>query len=393
MQSGAPAPPPLPVKRKYVRPKCSHGTPKGYCKIEGCFGSQLCKHKKTRSRCADKSCGGGSSMCKHEIRRNLCADEACGGGSSLCVHLKPRTLCAVASCNGGGSLCAHKISRSFCSAEECKGGGSLCTHKKPRALCKEEECHGGTSLCEKHKRTRTHCPECTTMQERLNTVRFCVVCADKRVSLNRRRDGLRTCAECDPTVPRRTELVIRPLLVERVGRATTIADDAWLGGAGCDVTKRRPDLLFLSASEYPKMISKQLVLVDGCAVFIEIDEDSHEHRLSACEAAKLCDEMTAIQKLCGDQTRCIFLRLNPDAYDKERVSLEDRIAFVGDVAHNLLEGGWRDPVFANPAVPHVSFFFYHSKGQHHIDHIRANPDAFHMFSARAATVKRARLEN
>ena len=274
-----------PVKR--VRLGCPHGTRRGRCKIGGCFGANLCKHKITRYNCRDVECRGGSGFCRHG---------------------KMRTLCAAASCNGGGSLCAHGVNRSYCASDECGGKKYLCAHKKRKHLCSALECHGGGALCKAHKIPRERCKECLSMQQRLESKRFCKLCSDTFLSWPRRRAGILFCAKCDPSVPQRVELVIRPLLVERIGRAATIADDFYLGGAGCDATKRRPDLFFLSASEYPKMISKQLGLVGGCAVCIETDEDSHRDRLSACEAAKLCDEMTAIQKLCGDQTRCIFLR-------------------------------------------------------------------------------------
>ena len=39
--------------------KCIHGTSKGRCKIDGCFGSEICKHKQHNQKC---------SICKPGIK-------------------------------------------------------------------------------------------------------------------------------------------------------------------------------------------------------------------------------------------------------------------------------------------------------------------------------------
>jgi len=36
---------------KKNKPKCPHGTHKGRCKIDGCFGNEICEHKEHKQKC------------------------------------------------------------------------------------------------------------------------------------------------------------------------------------------------------------------------------------------------------------------------------------------------------------------------------------------------------
>lgn len=408
-----------PKKRK-PKPKCAHGTRRGYCKVDGCDSRHLCvKHKITRSRCKDENCGGGSELCVHKILRNRCKDEKCGGGSALCahkisrsnckdetcegggalcvhkiprsmcndetcegggglcVHKIPRSRCKIETCGGGGSFCVHKIQRSKCKIETCGGGGSLCVHKIVRSTCKDVTCDGGGSLCI-HNIQRSSCNECVPLEKRLTSGRYCVVCTATRLSWKLRRVGVKQCATCDPLVPDRIELVVRPLLVAAIGVAATIADDKMLGGTGCDAQLRRPDTLFVRADEVPASIDKPCELVNGRAVFVEIDEKGgHPDRESSCEAAKAWDQSVALKKLCGEATQVFVVRFNPDEYDGAHVKLDDRIAAVGAHCRWLLETGWS--TFSNASAPHISFHYYHSKCAHHIEYVRSHPDSFHLY--------------
>lgn len=39
-------------KCKKNSPKCPHGTKKGRCKIDGCFGNEICEHKEHNQKCS-----------------------------------------------------------------------------------------------------------------------------------------------------------------------------------------------------------------------------------------------------------------------------------------------------------------------------------------------------
>ena len=39
-------------KCKIDKPKCPHGTHKGRCKIDGCFGNEICEHKEHKQKCS-----------------------------------------------------------------------------------------------------------------------------------------------------------------------------------------------------------------------------------------------------------------------------------------------------------------------------------------------------
>ena len=435
--------------------KCEHGTRKGYCKIENCDSKHLCNHKIARSSCKDQECGGGGMFCMHNMQRSVCKDPECGGGGGLCTkHKIARSKCKDPECGGGGSLCTkhkiersnckdpecggggvfcmHNIRRSMCKDPECGGGGTFCMHNIRRSRCKNLECGGGGSLCTKHKIERSRCkdPECNgggafcdhdifyhdckqcvPIEKRLKSGKFCVMCTDKRLSLQRRRAGIKMCATCDPNVPDRIEHIVKPLFVDAIGMEPTIADDATLGGKGCgDITLHRPDMLFVRANEQPACFSTTttttttsssasgsvairsigaapLELVGGRIVCLEIDENGgHPDYEPSCDAGKISNQVMALHKLCGASTRIFFIRFNPDEFDGGRVSLDERIAHVGAHCKWLLEDGWRQ---FEPEAPHVAFYYYHSKCAKHIDYIRANPNAFHMFRIEEAADEEA----
>jgi hypothetical protein len=61
---------------------------------------------------------------------------------------------------------------------------------------------------------RNKCEECLSIDEIVQHKMFCA--CTKRLSTCRIRAGLKQCAECDPSVVDRVEIVIRPLLLARV---------------------------------------------------------------------------------------------------------------------------------------------------------------------------------
>lgn len=235
----------------------------------------------------------------------------------------------------------------------------------------------GCSVCIKNNRTmclhgrrRDQCYYCHTVEEIQRLRTFCRVCCAKRMSNQRRRAGVTMCAECDPSSPTRIELILRPKFVEILG-PYNIADEFLGTGGGCGNEKstNKPDLLWLTCDDGFENIR---------ALVIEVDEDSHSDRDVTCEAKRISQQFVYIQSAASQQygsadVRVLFLRYNPDAYDGPRTSGEDRIKNVAAVGDAFLHGDtWR---VISPLAPHLMYFYYHSRGQKHIDHMRNNPDA------------------
>lgn len=326
---------------------CEHGRQKYYC--IPCGGNGVCLHGKRRPECRDCK---GSSFCEHGKARAKCVD--CGG-ASICEHGRRRSQCKDC---GGVSICEHNLSKWQC--KDC-GGSQICEHGKNRSHCRE--C-GGSSFCE-HGKNRHHCKECVPEDKKRSSSEWCVVCTDKRLSPQRILAGMQMCAECDPTIPDRIEILLRPQIKAAMeGLEPTMMDDAHLGGNGCDAKLRRPDWLW---ERYDEGGANHRI------VSLEIDEHSHEHRDPSCDAAKVCDEMVALKTLRGEETRFIVVRFNPHEYDGVvYVSLDDRIKVVGALCLRLLDSQWKE---CSSLAPTVFYCYYHSKGMKHIEYMQARPDA------------------
>jgi hypothetical protein len=240
------------------------------------------------------------------------------------------------------------------------------TDHSKAGLCKK--CIRAKSLCECGKilkQCKDHFPD----DKKLKSKHWCVVCLDKLLSPPRIRDGIRACAECDSTVPKRIEIILRPKFEKLIGPAHMF--DKMIGGEGCgaDKTWTRPDMLWLTCDD--DFANMRIVV-------IECDEQSHADEDASCHAARMSKQHEALQSAARQEygaadVPVVFLRYNPDSYDLGRVSGEDRISAVSAEARRILfEGGWVD--FA-PHCPHVAYFYYHSKGRKHIDHMLAHPDS------------------
>ena len=101
---------------------------------------------------------------------------------------------------------------------------------------------------------------------------------------------------------------------------------------------------------------------------INIHSEWKKHILPSCELAKITDRSHFVKNLLGEDAHVFFLRLNPDAYDKDYVYLSDRIKAVAEDINLFLslsqsELNPRYPVL----VPNVGYYYYHSKAQKHID--------------------------
>ena len=92
--------------------------------------------------------------------------------------------------------------------------------------------------------------------------------------------------------------------------------------------------------------------------------------------AKISGSFAYYQKLTGEEEIPIwFLRFNPDEYDKGKISLDERIEVLSKRINELLE---LDVTGICPLRPIVEYYYYHTKGEHHIKAVIDNPDCFNV---------------
>ncbi len=207
-------------------------------------------------------------------------------------------------------------------------------------------------------------------------VSMCHCCRKKEVKWDNYRLGERFCGDCrvmDPEQKKiRIEKVVRDLILNILKFTPTATDNLLLGSgpnrtncAGLMDQRRRPDLLFV----HPH-----------CFVDMEIDENCHEDRCSTYDVHKVVDTAMAVRNDEALKTRKapfpgLFIRLNPDAYDRQRVQLKDRVVAVCEkvkewvarveaATPRLLEleaGAEETPADAWLRQVTVVYAFYHSK--------------------------------
>ena len=218
------------------------------------------------------------------------------------------------------------------------------------------------------------CPD-----DKLDT-RICKCCRSKIVNSKAYRNGERFCAECRPLntegqEKKRTEHVISPILDEMIGFKSDYSDNFLLGSGmhakdceGLYYKKRRPDKIYRKGLAF---------------VCIEIDEHSHFGYCTGSDAQWIADTATLLR---ADNTfenyngpvPILFIRLNPDEYDKELVSLQKRCRVVADEAlafFNYVEKmGAKSPDkpfleedYDELRKINISFRYYHSKCADRID--------------------------
>ena len=195
----------------------------------------------------------------------------------------------------------------------------------------------------------------------LSSNSFCKAACGTRLSASRKRSGF--CAGCDVNIPQRIEHVIVPKILEHLNgvgaaRAPSSWDDATFGGAACgQVKKYRPDVVWLDRN---------------ITVVLEIDEHSHTSYPCECEASRMSDLASLFKSLLEFETVIYFLRVNPDAYDRATVTLEERSRVVGKRLMELFsESSYHAPNVTDGLLFHVEYFYYHTtKGAHHIRHMR-----------------------
>ena len=294
---------------------CEHGKYKGRCKIDGCFGGQLCEHKIIKYYCTP--CGGGG-ICDHKLQRARCPKcspenrcehgnekETCGRGnchgnqrckehntrksqcvkckgSSICKHNRQKSQCIEDEC-WGSQMCLHRKRRTTC--KECEGG-SICDHKKYRSDC--TEC-GGSSTCV-HKKRRYECSICFVRPEN-----FCTLCKNIYV---KGCPYYPTCHRCYyhlhpdedmPTSFKSKQHYIHDFLVENINEK--IHYDKAIEG-GC--SKKRPDLF--------------IDMFTHC-IIIECDENQHVNY--SCENKRTMELFSDL----GNRP-LVVIRFNPDRYKK-----------------------------------------------------------------------------
>jgi len=152
----------------------------------------------------------------------------------------------------------------------------------------------------------------------------------------------------------------------------------------CDTTTVRfPDCLWVRRR------------ADGVAtlvVVVEIDEHSHSGSYtSECESGKIDDTFEALQTLfakewCPDATGprpdaqmvpIVFVKMNPNSYDKQLVRLDDRIAVTAKLVNSYLQMSEEEvALFLQTHAPIVHVLYYHSKeGAQHLAHFAAKAPA------------------
>ena len=164
---------------------------------------------------------------------------------------------------------------------------------------------------------------------------MCHCCRKKIVGQKKYRLGERFCGDCRVMNPEqkkiRIEELVRQLILAFLKFTPTATDNLLLGSgpnrancAGLMDQKRRPDILFVHPN---------------CFVDMEIDENCHEDRCPMYDVHKVVDTTAAVRNDEALKTRKapfpgLFIRLNPDAYNRQRVQLKDRVVAV-------CEKGWR----------------------------------------------------
>tara|TARA_B110001450_G_scaffold171929_1_gene160403 strand:+ start:647 stop:1837 length:1191 start_codon:yes stop_codon:yes gene_type:complete len=245
-------------------------------------------------------------------------------------------------------------------AGEARGNG-FCTHCKTMGLApKRRPQHGGNGLC----------PACQTHLE-------------KEAAENGYQG---------PTTSRRWEEVVfeqlLPLITYADGTPFPLdqRDERRGGGLGtsvnvrkrrreCDTTSNRyPDCLWVLRDKRGRAVM---------ALSVEVDEHSHTDRNPECETGKIDDTFQAVQERCkhegvatgsagridGYMVPLVFIRFNPNAYDKAKVKLDDRVKVLADLINSYAHMDVEAIAKLQTHAPILHVMYYHSKeGGKHLAH-------------------------
>ena len=143
----------------------------------------------------------------------------------------------------------------------------------------------------------------------------------------------------------------------------------------CDTTTNRfPDALWVLRDAHSRVI---------LALAVEVDEDSHVTRDPDCETGKVEDTFQAVQERCkhegaakgsagridGYMVPVVVFRFNPNAYDKAKVKLDDRIRVLADLVHSYAHLDAESIATLQTHAPILHVLYYHSKeGGKHLAH-------------------------
>jgi len=190
-----------------------------------------------------------------------------------------------------------------------------------------------------------------SIEQAQKSKRFCSLCGSIRLSGLRRHIGL--CAGCDEGVKRRIEYVVWDK-IEPFVKEPTIRDNKLIGGAACDSARTRPDVCWV---------------LDDRIVHVEIDEDSHEDREIACELKKLDSGNWGLSDHELEHLPTWTVRFNCSDYDGRKIGLDARCEKLVELINHLLETP--DLTTWEALATNVTYMYYHSKSQKHIDAARA----------------------
>ena len=135
----------------------------------------------------------------------------------------------------------------------------------------------------------------------------------------------------------------------------------------CDTTTNRfPDCLWIVRDERARAV---------LVVIVEVDEHSHTDREPECETGKIEDEFQSLQTKLGKEGAArgaidrhdaemipiVTIRMNPNAYDKAKIKLADRVKAVAAVvrAYLHMDAETRDALQTRAPIVHV--MYYHTK--------------------------------
>lgn len=132
-----------------------------------------------------------------------------------------------------------------------------------------------------------------------------------------------------------------------VPRASSV-DDKIVGGQACGVSRRRPDLAWVTPTY---------------VLNLEIDEDSHMARMPSCELSKAQD--TRFGAELGSKPLLLF-RYNPDQYELDNdEGVGDRVAYLAAVVRWALANVRAHDL--DPLRPNIVYLFYHERAFKHVD--------------------------
>ena len=224
----------------------------------------------------------------------------------------------------------------------------------------------------KHGIQLAACPTCNTLEQLQNSTRNCSICT-KRLVGNTYKSGTGLCAECGKAEGehQRTEIRLRAGIDARVPFESSCLDDTMFGTdtKHCDVNKRRrPDRGWFYTDR---------------AILLETDEGGGHCRQcysAQCDSTWMTDMATSIEGamttagLDGTQVRVFVLRFNPDERDQHlpQIREEARLDAVCALVNTLRTLTPDELAAYDPLVPHVWYFYYHSKCADKIAHARTS---------------------